>query len=368
MDDRSTTSMIDLRSTQREVHTLPGLLRLAQTTPWVFWMYLLMITAAELLTSLISPMIGLVSHIVLMVGLLVHAALGRTEEERKLALALVLAPMIRLLSLSLPLINFPQEAWYPMTSVPLLAATWIIVRQHNIRRQELGLRTGHASVSSRARISLQLMIAGGGLGLGAIEYAILAPEPLVASFSWGAVVLAGLSLAIFTGFNEELIFRGLLQAVCLPVLRRWALVYMSLLFGALHIGYLSVLDVVFVTVVGLVFAYIVRWSGSILGVTLAHGLTNITLFLIMPYLVRESAEVRSITGAVAVAGMLASVGATAIFWRQYRRAANASQGAVAPIRQESLEAICAARLAYIAAPARVAGVRSRAEPASEPST
>jgi hypothetical protein len=72
--------------------------------------------------------------------------------------------------------------------------------------------------------------------------------------------------------------------VALPALGRWALLYVAVLFAVLHIGYLSVADVLFVGAVGLLFGYIVRLSGSILGVTLAHGLTNIVLFLLLPSL------------------------------------------------------------------------------------
>jgi membrane protease YdiL (CAAX protease family) len=36
--------------------------------------------------------------------------------------------------------------------------------------------------------------------------------------------------------------------------------------------------------VGLFFGWVVQRTRSLLGVTLSHGLTNIVLFLVMPYL------------------------------------------------------------------------------------
>jgi len=246
---------------------------------WLLWGCLLLVTVAEVLTSVVSAQLGLLAHAILLVGLTLYGAVGKLDENRKLALALTLAPLIRLLSLSLPLTRFPQIAWYPIVAVPLLLATWIVIRLLGVSRQELGLRAGN--------VPLQLMLIGGGLGLGAIEYSILRPAPLVADLTPGSLWLPALSLVIFTGFSEELIFRGLLQPVATPALGRWALIYVALLFAVLHIGYLSVFDVVFVFAVGLLFAYIVRWGGSILGVALAHGLTNITLFLILPYLARH---------------------------------------------------------------------------------
>lgn len=60
------------------------------------------------------------------------------------------------------------------------------------------------------------------------------------------------------------------------------LFYITAIFAALHIGYLSVVDVVFVFGVG-IFAWAVKKTGSILGVTLSHGITNIVLYLILPF-------------------------------------------------------------------------------------
>jgi membrane protease YdiL (CAAX protease family) len=62
----------------------------------------------------------------------------------------------------------------------------------------------------------------------------------------------------------------------------------ALFFGVLHVGYQSLVDVIFVTGVGLLFGWIVLRTRSIIGVTLAHGLTNIMLFLIMPFVANGS--------------------------------------------------------------------------------
>ncbi len=59
---------------------------------------------------------------------------------------------------------------------------------------------------------------------------------------------------------------------------------MSLLFAVLHIGFLSLIDVVFVFAVALFFGWVVKKTGSLLGVTLAHGITNILLYLVVPFL------------------------------------------------------------------------------------
>lgn len=50
----------------------------------------------------------------------------------------------------------------------------------------------------------------------------------------------------------------------------------------LTIGYGSFTDFVFVLGVGMYFGYIVTRTRSILGVSVAHGLINVSLFLVLP--------------------------------------------------------------------------------------
>ncbi len=246
----------------------------------LLWLYLGIITVAEYITAAINPQVGLLIHVSLLLWLLWQGVSGGEKSQRDLLLSLTIAPLIRLLSVSLPLISLPQLSWYPLVAVPLLLSTFLIVRQIGLSRRALGLSLGW--------LPLQLTIWGGGFGLGAIEYIILRPAPLIKTFSIDSLLLPSLNLIVFTGFNEEIIFRGLLMATTLPILKRWSPLYVSLLFAVLHIGYLSITDVIFVFFAGLIFAYIVFWGGSILGVTLAHGFANITLFLIMPYLTQQT--------------------------------------------------------------------------------
>ncbi len=131
---------------------------------------------------------------------------------------------------------------------------------------------------------LQIAIGLSGLAFGALEYVILRPQALAPALAWANVWWPALVLLVCTGLLEEMIFRGLLQRTAETVLPRWGLVYVALLFAVLHIGYRSLVDVLFVLVVGLFFGRIVQRTRSLVGVTLAHGLTNIMLFLIMPFL------------------------------------------------------------------------------------
>jgi hypothetical protein len=237
--------------------------------------YLLAITIAEMVTILNSPLYGVILHGFLVVGLLAHASFNTKPINQKLYLALVLVPFIRILSLSMPLGAIPIVYWYAIIAVPLLTATFISMRLLGYSRWDVGL--------TAKRIPIQVLIGLIGLPLGILEYIVLKPEPLTESFSAETIVLPAVILIIGTGFTEEFIFRGVLQKAASDKMRGWGLLYVSVLFSLLHVGYYSLLEIVFVFSVGLFFAWLVAKTGSIMGTSLAHGLLNVCLFIIMPF-------------------------------------------------------------------------------------
>lgn len=238
--------------------------------------YLVALTLSEALTTLIEPRVGLAMHGLVLVTLLLHASLGVQGVTRRFLLCLALAPTIRLLSLSLPLPSFPFVYWYMVVGLPLFMAAVVAARLGRMSKGMLGLNL--------RRLPVQLLVAVTGIGLGYLEYRILSPAALIDGLSWQLILVPAFILLVFTGFLEELIFRGLMQYSALRSLGRIGIWYVALLFTALHLGYHSVVDLIFVFGVALYFAWITQRTGSIFGVTLAHGLTNIGLYLVFPFL------------------------------------------------------------------------------------
>ncbi len=56
-----------------------------------------------------------------------------------------------------------------------------------------------------------LLIALSGIIFGFIEYIILKPVPIISLLNLKEIIIPGLILLLFTGFLEELIFRGIIQ-------------------------------------------------------------------------------------------------------------------------------------------------------------
>lgn len=243
---------------------------------WAPLAYLVAIAAAEAVTTLSIPQLGMTLHGLLLVTIVLHAALFARGPQLRFLITLMLAPLIRLMSLSLPLPRFPFVYWYVVIGVPLFLAVFLTMRVVGFTGSKIGL-------TMRAWFS-QIIFGLTGLGLGYIEYLILRPEPLVESFTWEQIWLPALILLLFTGLLEEIIFRGVIQRSAMESLGRYAPLYVAALFAILHLGYRSALDVFFVFGVALLFGAVVARTGSILGATLSHGLTNVSLYLIIPFI------------------------------------------------------------------------------------
>ena len=252
-------------------------------------LYLLAITIAEAIVILLEPVTGLVNssiigiilHTVILFVVIIDAATSSRYHYERLVLSLAIIPLIRIVSLSLPLAEIPQILQYPIIYVPLLAAAIVLVCILEYRPADIGIKIGF--------IPLQLGIGVLGVGLGIVEYLILTPEPLITELSWQTAWLPALVLLLSTGFVEEFIFRGVLQKTATDAFGGWGIVYVSFLFAILHIGWIraespvAILDIVFVFAVALLFGWIVKKTGSLLGVTLSHGVTNIVLFVVAPF-------------------------------------------------------------------------------------
>lgn len=220
-------------------------------------------------------------HVILMFTLLIHSALLSTSDDRlaKFLAVLSLAPLIRILSLGLPFTPFTIIQWLFIISIPLVAGGITIMYVMGLKPRDVYLRL----MSAR-----QGLVQGGvvlsGFSLGAAEYFILVPEePWVSTLALVEFLPAVAAIVLASGLAEELIFRGLLLPKSEAILGRLSgLIFVSLLFAAMHIGFKSVLDLIFVFSVGFYFGFVVQKTRNLFGVIFAHGFANVALYLILP--------------------------------------------------------------------------------------
>ncbi|GAG68113.1 unnamed protein product [marine sediment metagenome] len=162
-----------------------------------------------------------------------------------------------------------------MVNIPVFVATVAMMRVQGIGFKDAGVSFNMPSE--------QFVIALTGASLGFIDYYILKPEALAPGLSFWNLTLIAVGVGLSTGFVEELVFRGLMQKYAIEAFgERIGLIGVAAVFAALHIGWLSMPDMVFVFSIGLFYGYIALQTGNIIGLSISHGITNIILFMVAP--------------------------------------------------------------------------------------
>jgi membrane protease YdiL (CAAX protease family) len=203
------------------------------------------------------------------------ARAGRIEGRAMIPLALV--PLLRLLSLTMPLPGVPPVYSMALSGVPLVVGGVLAARASGLTRSAVGLgRTG---------MWTQLAIALLGLPAGLALWLYIKPTSLIGdATSLGDTVGLALMLALFMGVTEEFIFRGVIQAGLAVAYANGAVLLTAILYGSSYLGTLSFEYASSMTVIGLLFGLIVRRTGSIVGASASHATMVVGAFLAWPAL------------------------------------------------------------------------------------
>jgi hypothetical protein len=239
-------------------------------------LYLLSLIVAEVCVTYVNKEVGLVIEMVILFALLLNSSLDVSYNYAVMLRSMMVLPLIRIIGLSIPLMQIQPLYWFPIIAVPLFAAVYTIMKAQGLTRKHVGLVWGNKKI--------QFLIALSGIFLGTIEYTILQPKPLIAVLDPVTLISASIILIISTGLAEELLFRGIIQKNAENVFGTAAgLLYTAFLFTALHIGWNSFPDLIFVFSVAIFYGYTFQKTRSIVGITLSHGISNTFLFLIVPF-------------------------------------------------------------------------------------
>jgi len=242
--------------------------------------YLLALITAELLTTYVNKIWGLSAHTIILFILLVNAAMVESEDFSNLLRSMMPIPIIRIVGLSIPMMQIKPLYWFPIVAIPLFAASIVIMRRQNLSLKDVGVFMG----DYRDNYRVQFFIAITGFFTGIIEFFILRPDPLIAQFTPVLLIGGFIVLLLSTGLAEELLFRGILQKNTMKLIGpAWGLLYTSLIFTTMHIGWIYFADLVFVFSVAMFYGFCLIKTKSIVGITMAHGISNSMLFLVMPF-------------------------------------------------------------------------------------
>jgi membrane protease YdiL (CAAX protease family) len=236
-------------------------------------LHLLAIGLAEAAVVWVDARLGLALYGVILFVLMVEAAFDREARFGRLCLGLTLLPLLRIVSLAVPLNRLDPLAWQLLVGAALFLAVAAAVHYLSLRPWQIGLRFEPAPFG----------IVFIGLPLGLAEYYFLQPAPLLDAPTIAQLVVAPLVLILCTGFLEELIYRGVLLRVGRELLGdRTAVVYVALLAAAMQFGWGSWQHVLWYFSVSLFFGWLVLKTGEIYTVSLTRGFTNVVFLIIAP--------------------------------------------------------------------------------------
>jgi membrane protease YdiL (CAAX protease family) len=190
--------------------------------------------------------------------------------------ALMLMPLFRLLNVAMPVFFDLTLYSYFMVYAPMFIPIYFIVKDGFIGRVEAGLTFKGFWFYLPLAISV-------GFALGWGEYNVIHPQLLAPGVSIKDVLILIITMIFFVGIVEEFIFRSSLQTVLEARLGPIAgLLLASVIFGFMHSGYRLPLELFYVSFAGAVFGLLFWLTKSLPVISLAHGVTNISLFLVVP--------------------------------------------------------------------------------------
>jgi membrane protease YdiL (CAAX protease family) len=239
--------------------------------------YILIILFAQIMSTYYSTTWAILIESFLIISLIINSILTKSIKFSYLSQAMILLPLIMIISLNIVVIPIKPIYWLGIAAVTITVATIILMKNQNISRRKAGLITGS--------LPLQLIIALTGVALGIIEYNIIHPSALISNFNPINIIIAGSIIIISTGLLEELIFRGIIQKLAENIMGNFlGIIFASILFTILNISWNSPLNIIFIFLVSLYYGYVFQKTHSILGIGISQGLCNLTLFILLPLL------------------------------------------------------------------------------------
>jgi membrane protease YdiL (CAAX protease family) len=217
-------------------------------------------------------------HMILLMGLSLSMPLMKNKDVRKTYQALMLPPLLRLVSISMP-VFFDVTLYsfvfiYATLAAPIAIAA--VYQQLTLEKMGITLR----------RIWLYIpfsVLIGAVLGVG--EYMVIRTDYLIPDISPLNLLKLTVVMVFFVGLVEEVIFRSFIQTRFNKIFGAWeGILLSSMLFGIMHSGYGSFDVVLYTTFVGVIIGYMFYKTRSLPLITLTHGFLNVFLFAIIPHL------------------------------------------------------------------------------------
>jgi membrane protease YdiL (CAAX protease family) len=215
-------------------------------------------------------------HIGILISLSLSSVFIKDSEVNKIHQALMLLPVLRLISLAMP--TFFEFTLYKFIFVygPLAIPVAVIVIHQRHSLEQIGISMKNIGAYMVLSVPLGFL-----LGLG--EYLTIRTESLIPDLTFVNLLQLTFVMVFFVGLVEEVIFRSILQTRLEQALSvQEALLITSLLFGLMHSGYGTFDEILYTGLVGFIMGLAFYKTKSLPFIALLHGFVNVFLFGILP--------------------------------------------------------------------------------------
>ena len=234
----------------------------AGSNPRTNWLlvYGSLIVLAEAALALVNPMAGVIMLTAIFVTIISHHGFAPLPRDPGLPI-LALLPLVRLLSMAMPIPGIPTASVYLLVGGPALIGAALAARAIGLSRRELGFALPKPLYGP-------LLVAALGVPLGLVARTIGGVAPIAAPGL--SPILFLIVVAVFIVLFEEFAFRGLLYRVAATRSASVGLAASSILYAAMYFGSGSASAVLFMGLTGVVFGLAVSRTGTLWGVLGAH--------------------------------------------------------------------------------------------------
>lgn len=242
--------------------------------------YLAVAVAAEVALPF-NPMITALIDSAVLVLVLSHfgwaqrSPLAIGEPGIRLLPAVALLPLLRVLSITMPVPELSPIVWLALAAGPLLFAVVSTARLTDIDVREIGIGVIPRDAWSGVLIAASIPV---GILLGWLQPSFLAIDRDAAL----AVGLAAATLVAGSAIAEELVFRGILQPLMGRAIGPIAIVLTAGVYGATYLGSQSLAVAGIMALVGLAYGWVVARSGSLWGPLLGHSALILAAIFLAP--------------------------------------------------------------------------------------
>ena len=247
---------------------------------WTPISVLFFLTVCEI-SALNTPIYGLLMHSTLLLGILALSAVSESKKVISFLVASLPIPMVRIVSLSAPLVQMTIIEWFLLISSLLLLSILLSLKLSGLSPKDVGFRW-----PERKNIPISILVISLGIPLGFVEHRILDLESIVQFDFARDLFVPFIAMYLGTGILEELLFRGLIQKTSIDLYGTGiGLTFTTVSFMIMHIGWNSIIDVIFVGTVGLFYSFVIIRTKSLFSISISHTMVNLSLFILAPSLI-----------------------------------------------------------------------------------